>query len=60
MSDAVGKRLRFARTGARDDQKRGTRSAGADAVFNRCPLALVQVHHLTSCRTGVIEHDANV
>ena len=50
MSDAMGKGVRLAGPSARDDQKRGTRPAMADTVFNRGPLVFVQAHRLvTSC-----------
>ena len=48
MRDTVGKRLRLSRTGARDNQKWRRRTAFADAVFDRCPLALVQFHKKTT------------
>jgi hypothetical protein len=44
MCDTVSKRLRFARTSARYDQQRPGWSVIPNPVFNRGPLAFVQVH----------------
>ncbi len=51
VCDSVGKCFRFSRPGSRDDKKRRGRSAILETVFNRCPLAFVQLHNMTALRS---------
>ncbi len=51
VCDSVGKCFRFSRPGSRDDKKRRGRSAILNTVFDRCPLAFVQLHKMTALRS---------